>query len=163
MKLLVCLALLLISTFFGVDSQTTVGRNDVGSCQLPDANALAETLIPLSFDLLDVNTPPTVFVESSTIVCVSPGLQRDTVSSVSLVSRFNCSGLQQCAGMAERLYQFQYDCNADDTFSQAQIVGNTLVTTNPLANLETALVDQCGRCAEPSGDVPSDAVTHCAG
>ena len=162
MKLLVCLVLL-ISTFFEVDSQTTVGRNNVGSCQLQDANALALSLIPLSFDLLDANTPPTVFVQSSTIVCVSPGLRRDTVSSVSLVAQFNCTGLQQCDGGAERVYQFQYDCNADDTFSRAQIVGNTLVTTNPMASLSTGLVDQCGRCAEPSGDVPSDDVNHCAG
>ena len=156
-----------MSIIFGVDSQIfTEGRNGVGSCPMPAANAISATLLPLSFNLGDSGQQqPTVTVSNSSIVCISPGLTRGTVSSFSVVVEYVCTGVvpAECDG-TRRLNQFQYDCNSDDTFTNAQIAGDLLITETPVASLATPLVDQCGRCGDPMDfDIPSDPVNHCAG
>ena len=165
MKQFITLSLLLACCAICGHTQTefTQGRHLVGSCPRPDTSMVA-VLIANSFDLADSSTRPLVSVFEMNIVCESPGLMRDTISSFSTVAHYSCSGeIAECTG-TPLTNQFQYDCNEDDTFTMAQILGGTLITRNQTASLTTLLDDQCGLCVDPdSGMLPSDTVNHCAG
>ena len=149
----------------GVNSQIefTVRRLTIGDCPRPDASTISG-LITDSFNLADRTEAPGVTVLDTTIVCESPGLLRDTISSFSVVALYSCTGIvaEGCDG-SNRTEQFQYECNMDNTFTEAEISSGFLRTENPTATLQTPLNDQCAQCVEPTSIVPSDPDDHCIG
>ena len=142
-----------------VFSQLTMSPSGFGSCQRPDIAELERILIN-SFN--PDSEEPAVRVFEFNIVCESPGLFRDTLSSVSAVVFFECSGPQECGQTPTNLtQQVQSDCDATNTFSGV-LSGNPL-TTQPQATLNTPQDVNCSRCSEGSSAVLADSATHCVG
>ena len=160
------LCLTLLAVTLGVHSQQFTQRRSsrVGDCPRPDANVIA-ALISDSFNLADGAERPVVNVNESVVVCESPGLFRDTVSSFSAVVSYSCMGDPAPCDGNLRTDQFQYDCNSDNTFTRADIASGRIRTPmeNVVATLETPLNAQCGQCSEPTAFLPAAAEDHCVG
>ena len=159
--IILSVVLAVIPTVYSQTVEFTAGRSDVGNCQRPDEATIA-ALIPESFDLGDGDSRPTVDISGMMVVCESTGLLRNTINSFSVIVSYNCTGITGCDGTL-RTEQFQYDCNSDDTFAEALILGGDLRTQSPSGTLMTPLNVECGRCVESGGDVPSNMDDHCAG
>ena len=157
-----CLGLLLTAAALKVANsqiELTQGRAGIGNCQTPDTGSL-DSLVLDSLKQLGLDLRMFDAINSS-MVCEAPGLTRGTINSFSVVVEY--MEVVGSGNLTIETNQFQFDCNANGTFTVAQIEEGSLITQNPLANLTTALSDQCGRCVDPELFVDfSDPVTHCA-
>ena len=160
------LCLFLLAVTLGVHSQFDVmfteRRSGVGDCPIPDENTV-NALISDSFNFADGIERPSVNVSELVIVCLAPGLFRGTINSFSVVVSYSCDGGPATCDGTSRTDQFQYDCNMDNTFMRAGIVGSRLRRPSVAFNLDPprTLNEECGRCSERTNSIPADPLDHC--
>ena len=180
---------LFLSANFGMSScQTPIPTFNRGSCpplQLSNPDSTFNPLAPLptvedvlpSFAMRSTESLP-VMVRAFDfhVVCEVAGRTRGTVSAVSFVVDYECSGVNACLRTSldnpavNLTEQFQFNCTLPSmeraSFRNDSYDVNTengfLHTQNPLAGFDTPLNNRCGLCVDPAaGLVEADPVTHC--
>ena len=182
--LTVCLMTsLFLSANFGPSlCQTPTPTFDRGSCpplQLSNLGSVSQFTSTITINdgllpsALQIGTPE-VSAFDFHVVCEVAGRTRGTVSAVSFVVDYECSG-DDCSESpldtpaVNLTEQFQFNCTLEFLEAGA-FVGNdnydtlngVVRTQNPLAGFDTPLNDHCGLCVDPAaGLVEADPVTHC--
>ena len=114
------------------------------------------------------STPPAVTVLRNHTVCLSAGPTRGSISSISLVIEYNCTGSATCSPGGSAVEQYDFGCNNQSQWSFVQFGdvehGRTI---DPTANFVTSPRTDCGACfpVHPNPEDPPtiDPVTHCHG
>ena len=117
---------------------------------------------------LDRGSPPPeplIRIIDYTVVCSSPGSQRNTYSYVSVVVEFQCKSLyhRDCDGETVLTWQFHFACVSHRGRTRWVRHWEYFYIENPTANMTTPLDTQCRRCVDPRVNSPSyiDPLTHC--
>lgn len=156
--------------------QVPSGRSNIGSCGRLTADDIGRTdelspggLVALSLQDAeeDVGSVQVRIVDYN-IVCEAAGLKRGTISSISVIVAYECSGGAGCVGTyrANRREQFQWDCVNDvleESFSPPRRISfpGSIRTQNLNSTMDTPLNESCAQCADPADGIPTDANTHC--
>lgn len=171
-----------LSAILGMVEMQVLSRfrfDDIGSCngQLPTEifgsfdSPSATGIVANSFFSDD---PPLIRIVNVTTVCEVSGASRNTISSLSAVVVYVCSGTL-CAGQQDQLIteQFQVDCSTrTDNGLPSFIPGIHLsgVVRTPAvqvtATWNTPLARECGECTAPTASprsTPLDPASHCLG
>ena len=78
-----------------------------------------------------------------------------------MVAQFSCTG-SVCASPGQvQTEQFQYECNSDNTFTQAEISIGSVRTASPTATLQTPLNESCALCVLSSLIPEAGPDDHC--
>ena len=117
--------------------------------------------------------PPMVQVIDFQLVCEVAGAIRDTVGGVSVVVTYLCMGTICRVGadtstLITLTEQFNFECSSNDASQNLTARRSVLLAagtaqrrTDPVANRNTPLADQCSQCVDQSVTQAADSVTHC--
>ena len=153
---LIAPCLFLISVLYFAEAQV--------DCSLFTAELLGTTDAPSTTGLVgdafqavsgDPQSPVSVQVHDSNIVCLRSGRTRDTYSGVSVVVNYTCTGApSECSGNPT-LSQFDFECVANPVRWAASVDGSAanIITTPPDGSLSTTLRTDCGVCVSPARSI----------
>lgn len=178
---LTCTTLLfLVAAIAGSAAQVPSLTSNSGSCLSLATMDLGSTIVTTPNEQPDSGVvsnaldqpeigPPEVRILDFQVVCESAGLTRDTVSSVSAIVTFECTG-QQCEGGGREpvnsTEQFTFRCiEFDDRIIYEPLLFPTfsIRRLDPVASFATVPDTQCGLCLDPANGMTVDDVTHCIG
>ena len=158
-----CIAKMIIATIFllmvvtpVINSQTDTDCLEVQVSDLGNTTAISNTglLVQSLAASAGDGTSPTIQVLEINTVCLAQGSMDGYYSFTSIVARYMTSD------GTDTTVQVSYQCTASEW--NINVLGSTVVTTNPTATLTTVLRNDCGACVGP-GTFPSDTVNHCLG
>ena len=115
------------------------------------------TLVVQAFNPAINPSDPFILVDDIHIVCQAVGETRDTYRSVSVLVRQNCSGFLCPANQPNfnAVIQYDFDC----FFGKWRAMDTNVVDSDPEADFDTALRENCGVCSENT--VGAEPITHC--
>ena len=149
----------LLLTVSVAHSQTPTPRSNVGSCP-PVTSSLGSNMTLTTMGLVSASIDQgnsasdvsLVRILDSQLVCEAAGLRRDTISSFSVVVRFECQGIfcgTADAGAGSFTRYLSLDCNQDDTFTMTSVQRGDELTLPMVANpLNISLNNRCGECTQ---------------
>ena len=155
------LTLILCMILSAAHSQAPTPRSNVGSCSPITASSLGSNTTLTTMGLVAATTDQSnsgsdvsqVRILDSQLVCEAAGLRRDTISSFSVVVRFQCQGAfcgTADAGAPGTITRYlSLDCNQDNTFTMTSVQRGDEITFPMVANpLNISLNNRCGECTQ---------------
>ena len=142
-------------------SQAPPPRSNIGSCPPITASSLGSNttlstmgLVAATIDQANsASDVSLVRILDSQLVCEAAGLRRDTISSFSVVARYECQGIfcdSAVPGTPGSFTRYlSLDCNQDDTFTMTSVQRGAELTSPTVENpLSISLNNRCGECTQ---------------